>query len=74
MQGTSSEPSKHDGTCCGFSVLMCWNRHLKSSVSKTEKDMGKPWAAVGAPDYEATMSLLEEIRLPPFSGCAHTLE
>lgn len=36
--------------------------------------MRKPWTVVGAPNYEAAMSLLEEIRSPPFSGCAHTLE
>lgn len=36
--------------------------------------MRKPWAIVDAPDYEAAMSLLKEIRSPSFSGCAHTLE
>lgn len=59
MLGTSSELSKHDGTCCGFSVVMCWT---SEELCQTEKDMRKPWTDVGAPDYEAAMSLLEEIR------------
>lgn len=29
VQGTNTETSKHDATCCGISVLMCWYGHLK---------------------------------------------
>lgn len=36
--------------------------------------MSKSGAIVDAPDYEAAMSLLKEVRSRPFSGCAHTLE
>lgn len=36
--------------------------------------MRKPRTIADAPDYEAAMILLKEIRSPPFSGCAHTLE
>ena len=75
MQGTNTETSKHDAACCGISVLMRWYGHLKELYQEdSEKDMRRPWAIVDAPDCEAAMSLLKEIRSPPFSGCAHTLE
>lgn len=56
-------------------VFLYWRvGHLKSSVSKTGKDIRNSWTVVGAPNYEAAMTLFEEIRSPPFSGCACTLE
>lgn len=53
--------------CVGKDILEC-------CISKTQKDMRKPQAIADAPDYEAAMILLKQIRSPPFSGCAHTLE